>query len=91
MKLFKTDFPFEEIRQGGEYEGNYFDSFADALLEANGNAFHVWSVVTGETDGGDIVLTYGPGQHYINVLGWICTQETHDGDTYYEEVLELDD
>ncbi len=89
MQYFEnTEFPYEEIR---EPDGNYFSTYENALLEANGNAFHVWSVVSTETDGGDLVFTYGPGKHYVNVIGWICTQETHDGDTYYEERIEFDD
>ncbi len=81
MATHQTDFPYEEIRQAG---GDYFDSYKDALLEANGIAAHVWSVVATDTDEGTSFM-YGPGHHYINVIGWFLTQETHDGNTYYEE------
>ena len=40
----------------------------------------IWSVV--ESDG---VWIYGPSGHIINLLGYICTKETHNGDIYYYE------
>lgn len=33
----------------------------------------------------DNVFVYGPSQHYIDVIGYIATKETHDGETYYTE------
>ena len=90
--IHKTDFPYEEIRQGGTSEGNYFDTYEEALLEANGNAFHVWSLTEDESeDGTEIIFTYGPGRHFVNVIGYLCTQETHDGDTYYEETYKREE
>ena len=70
------DFPFEEIRDS---DGNYFQSYADALL-AGYDDDQIWSVVHGDES-----VTVGPPHHYVNVLGYIATKERHNGMTYYHE------
>ena len=70
------DFPFEEIRK---YDGSYFNS----VLECINNGFDVdqiWSLTLDEDN-----FCYGPSIHYINLIGYICTQERHDGETYFIE------
>jgi hypothetical protein len=72
------DFPFEEIRDdvvGGN--GDYFSSLFDAT-SAGFDLDQIWSI-TEEDD----VQTHGPSHHWINLLGYVCTNERHDGKTYY--------
>ena len=76
------DFPFHEYRKES---GDFFDTW----VEARGEGFRdnqIWSVTEHEN-----TIVYGPPQHYINLLGFVATKETHDGDTYYEEVIEMED
>lgn len=76
MTDFNQEFPFEEIRKDN---GDYFLNVAEA--KAAGYAENqIWSVM--EADG---CWTYGPSHHWINVVGFIATTETHDGNTYYNE------
>lgn len=70
-------FPFEEIRDDS---GDYFSTAEEAMNRTGLEEDHIWSVM--EEDG---VFYYGPAHHYINVLGYIATNEVHDLDTYYEE------
>lgn len=77
MTFHVQPFPFEEIRQS---DGNYFDTWAQAKA-AGYDDNQIWSVVGGDDD----IFTYGPPYHYVNVVGFIATNERHDGDTYYEE------
>jgi hypothetical protein len=76
MIIHKTEFPFEEIK---DVNGDYFTSVTHAL-EHGFDENQVWSVVIE-----DDVWVYGPSHHYINLIGYIATEEHHDGDTYYEE------
>ena len=72
------DFPFEEIRNG--YfggNGDLFDTVKDAM-DAGFELNQIWSVTEA-----DDVITYGPSHHYINRLGYVCTNERHDSNTYY--------
>lgn len=72
------DFPFDEVRDdviGGL--GDYFKSIKDAQ-SAGFDLSQIWSVI--ETDG---VYSYGPSHHFVNLLGYVCTKEKHDGATYY--------
>ena len=78
MTYHLEDFPYEEIRKP---TGDYFDSWNQAK-QAGYDDDQIWSVVHG-----DEAWTYGPPHHYINVIGFIATNERHDHDTYYEEVL----
>ena len=78
-----AEFPFVEIRddvlEGGN--GDYFRSWQHTK-DAGFDDDQIWSVVHGdETD----VYIYGPPHHYVNLVGFIATQERHDGNTYYEE------
>ena len=77
MSVHHEDFPYEEIRAD---DGNYFDSADEAMNRLCCNEENIWSVA--EEDG---VFTYGPSHHRINVIGWIGTDEPHDGDTYFVE------
>lgn len=81
MTTYQQDFPFEEIRKA---DGNYFDSWAEAKA-AGWDDDQIWSIVEG--DGDEETWVYGPPHHYVNVLGFIATNERHDGDTYYEETF----
>jgi diphthamide synthase (EF-2-diphthine--ammonia ligase) len=72
------DFPFEEIRDdivGGN--GDLFDTVF-AAMSAGFEVEQIWSI-TEEDD----VQTHGPSHHWINLLGYVCTNERHDGETYY--------
>lgn len=74
------EFPFEEKR---DTDGDYFATARDVVKAGYEYPNQVWSVV--ESDG---VYTYGPPHHYVNVLGYIGTEERHDNQTYYEEPAE---
>ena len=83
------EFPFEEIRDTGDADGNYFDTLEEALAMVKKLGLplkesHVWSVYEGENG-----ITYGPSQHTFNLLGYTVTCEPHDGKTYYYD--EFDD
>jgi hypothetical protein len=72
--VYKEDFPFEQTNE------DYFFTASEALRSGYKES-QVWSVVEGE----DGTFVYGPHYHYINVIGYITTEEHHDGNTYYEE------
>lgn len=73
------DFPFEEIKNSSD---DYFGRIAEC--ESAGFPLnHIWSVV--ESDGS---YTYGPSHHIVNLLGYVCTIEAHDGETYYHEEVD---
>lgn len=78
MKIIKGDFPFNEIR---DESGDYFSSKHEAF-KAGHKPNQIWSIVEGES-----AFVYGPAYHLINVIGYIATDESHDGNTYYEEKL----
>ena len=71
-----TDFPFEEIRK---YNGDYFSTVLECI-NAGFDVDQIWSL-TLEDD----IFYYGPSRHSINRIGLICTQERHDGQTYFME------
>lgn len=93
-------FPFDEIRDTGDENGNYFNTVDEALVMVktlglpNGQK-HVWSVVEGEEaedvdyDDPDYEcntpFVYGPSRHYVNLVGYVVTRESHDEETYYED------
>lgn len=91
MTTFIKDFPFEEIRRP---DGNYFDTWEE-VREAGYGDNQIWSIVEGEgedemdPDDPDYepsgVWVYGPPHHWVNIIGFIATKETHDFDTYYED------
>lgn len=83
MTFHTTDFPFLDIRNA---RGDYFATIAEAKA-AGFDENQIWSVVGGDEN----CMTYGPSHHYINLLGYVCTVERHDGDTYYEESWPSDD
>ena len=75
--IHKKEFPFDEIR---DQHGDYFSTVADAKKHSGYDESHIWSVT--ECEG---AWSYGPSHHYINLIGYIATHESHDGNTYYEE------
>jgi len=77
-QLSVGDFPFEEIRKDS---GDYFDTAVQARSMTGYGVNHIWSVVQS-----DDCYCYGPSHHVVNVIGFIATAETHNGDTYYEEM-----
>ena len=77
MNIKPGDFPFNEIRREN---GDYFATAVEAVRETGFPFNQVWSVT--ECDG---TFCYGPAYHYVNLIGFIATKETHDNDTYYEE------
>jgi hypothetical protein len=83
-----TAFPFEELRNE---HGDYFSTIAQALA-AGHSEDQIWSVVTTDHDDGyNITYTYGPVGHVVNLLGYTATAERHDGQTYYHEIVALQD
>ena len=76
MPVHNIEFPFEEIR---DENGDYFNS-PQAAVKQGYSVDQIWSLH--ELDN---IFTYGPSHHRINVLGFIATDEHHDGNTYYEE------
>lgn len=85
MKVFKGEFPFDEIKDAN---GNYFETINEAKKATRLNEDHIWSVI--EFDEGDGV-SIGPSHHYVNLIGYIVTEEAHDGETYYEETFDFED
>ena len=83
--IIEEDFPFDEIRKES---GDYFDSIKE-MKDLGFTENQMWSVVMSDHDNG-YVYTYGPRGHCVNLLGYVATQEKHDGDTYYEELVEID-
>ena len=87
--MSQEDFPYEEIR------AEHGDLFAtiDAAKEAGFDDNQIWSVVDADSDDPAVhsIWVYGPPRHYVNLLGYVCTRERHDDDTYYEEVMYRDD
>ena len=89
-----VDFPFEQIRDDGTPEGDYFHRPQD-IRKLGYAESQIWSIVECDDefreDGQRIsVYVYGPSEHYVNVIGYMATKEHHDGNTYYEETLEME-
>jgi len=84
--IIEGEFPFEELRKES---GNFFSNIKE-MEDLGFTENQMWSVVCSDSDDG-YVYTYGPRDHWINLLGYIVTNEEHDGETYYEECIELDD
>jgi hypothetical protein len=74
----EEDFPFDEIRTES---GDYFDSI-DQVRAAGYADNQIWSVTEH-----DNTWCYGPSHHWVNLIGYIATKETHDGNTYYFDHL----
>ena len=89
--IIEDYFPFEEIRKPS---GDYFDTALQAMNTTGYAEEHIWSIAEGEDEEKDGyrygVEVYGPSRHYINVLGFVATKETHDGATYYEEHFDME-
>ena len=83
-----TDFPFDEIRDNG---GDYFYNVDQAIKQTGLTADHVWSVVSDDhmDKDGWMVYIFGPAHHYCNVIGYVATNEPHDGETYYIEEVDF--
>ena len=80
MKMYQQDFPYEEIRKPS---GDLWTSAREAM-DDGWDEDQVWSVA----DDGETTWCYGPASHYVNVIGFVATNERHDGETYYEESWE---
>ena len=76
---YYQEFPFDEVR---DPNGDYFPSWS-AARGAGFDDNQIWSVT--EHDG---TWCYGPPHHWVNIIGYVCTSERHDHNTYYHEVLE---
>ena len=35
----------------------------------------------------DATYNFGPSDHWVDLLGYVATNEKHDGNTYYEETV----
>ena len=84
ITIIEEEFPFEEIRKES---GDYFDSIKE-MKDLGFTEHQMWSVTYSDSDDG-YVYTYGPRGHCVNLLGYVATQEKHDGDTYYDWLIEL--
>lgn len=76
LNTINGDFPFEIIKRENE---DYFSSVEEAQ-QAGFNLNQIWAVVNE-----DYSFAYGPSHLKINLLGYIATNETHDGNTLYVE------
>ena len=81
MTMYKSDFPFNELRK---HTGDYYDN-RNEMETAGFEESQMWSVIEATADDGAEYLCYGPVHHFVNLIGYVCTAEHHDGDTYYEE------
>ena len=79
----QKDFPFEEIK---DENGDFFNS-ARELLDLGYVPSQIWSIVSEEGEDGKEYFVFGPSRHYVNLIGFIATEERHDGRTYYEELV----
>ena len=82
-KTYNYDFPFPELKTP---TGDYYDNRSE-MERAGFQESQMWSVVEADSTDGSEYLVYGPVHHYVNLLGYICTAEHHDGDTYYYECV----
>ena len=83
MQYHKDYFPFDEIRD----KGNYFLHLSP-ILELGYKRSQIWSVATPTIEEGSPVhsqFVYGPSHHFVDVIGYIATEEHHDNQTYYIE------
>jgi hypothetical protein len=71
-----TEFPFDEIRR---QDGDHFNNIAECK-KAGFDEDQIWSLTLEED-----TFCYGPSIHWINLIGYICTNERHDGQTYFME------
>lgn len=81
--IHEKEFPFTELRTP---TGNYYDNKTEMELAGFAKT-QMWSVVEADADDGSEYLSYGPADHYINLLGYIATAEHHDENTYYVECI----
>ena len=84
--IIEEDFPFDEIKKES---GDFFSSIKE-MEDLGFTENQMWSVVCTDFSEGS-TFTYGPRGHWINLIGYVATNEKHDGDTYYEEFSELDE
>lgn len=68
------DFPFEEIRTE---TGDYFGAIGAAELRGYSKD-QIWSVTEENNE-----WCYGPPHHWVNLIGYVATEERHDHNTYY--------
>jgi len=79
-KVYTTEFPFDEMRK---HTGDYYDSQTE-MARAGFKVSQMWSIVEAEDDDGAMYYYYGPVHHYVNLIGYVATNEHHDGETVYE-------
>jgi hypothetical protein len=76
----QAEFPYVEIRTS---TGDYWQSI-DECLKAGYVIDQVWSVTVEEQKEGTW-FCYGPASHYVNLLGYVVTDELHDSNTYFTD------
>ena len=76
--IFTSEFPFEEIRTE---TGDYFGSIGAAELRGYSQN-QIWSVTECDNE-----WCYGPPHHWVNLIGYVATEERHDNNTYYIETV----
>jgi len=80
---------------GVDVDGDYANSQQE-LIDRGYEYSQIWSVIEGDEEYSEdgkqriSVYVYGPSEHYVNKIGYIATEEHHDGETYYEETLEME-
>ena len=80
--VMKKDFPFKEIRKKS---GDFFHTLEE--VKALGyTEDQIWSVLIAENNEG-YTYSYGPCDYLFSRLGYVATEEKHDGNTYYEETV----
>ena len=82
ITIIKKTFPFEEQRRES---GAFFSTIQEAK-DLGFTEDQIWSVVITDHDEG-YTYTFGPSHHWIDLLGYVATNEKHDGNTYYEETM----
>ena len=79
----KKDFTFEGIK---DENGDFFNSTRE-LLDLGYVLSQIWSIGSEEGEDSKEYFVFGPSHHYVNLIGFIATEERHDGRTYYEELV----
>ena len=76
------EFPYEEIRRA---DGNYFDSWSE-VSDAGYSYRQTWCITSSDSEQGTW-FCYDNAPHFVNVLGFIATNEHAKPGEYYEELL----
>jgi len=81
MEVYNEEFPFNELKN---QHGDYYGTISEAVLDGF-NLNQIWSV----TEGDEQTYIYGPHNHFVNLIGYVCTLEKHNMNTYYVETLDF--